>query len=365
MAKLLYYQKNNSVYFAIDDGVNPVDYTVGTYPPNSISIKIDTDGETLTFSHNPPSGQPREIIKRRFDEIADENGTVYSAVDAPAALLAINLAVGQFATTGGSGGGDASASNQQTQITEAQATNSKLDITNARLLSIRTGVDATIFQTNSGQYVVRRETLDGAGNVTVVWCDLSGTIIPTPTPTPIPMSAQEYTLRDVLHKAVNSGSGYNTGDIIIETQVLRLNVSPMQIISSLWYNATTNQFISQPSPATDIEVIAEVGLNKELTQLDIKNNTAPRVLTAGYWELSQLGQSSATISGARYIKIERAEQNGSAGTDQVTVTDVQGVTTDLFQGDVVEFPQTFNYTYGDVTVQVSNSSTIVKITYSE
>lgn len=212
MAKLLYYQKNNSVYFAIDDGVNPVDYTVGTYPPNSISIKIDTDGETLTFSHNPPSGQPREIIKRRFDEIADENGTVYSAVDAPAALLAINLAVGQFATTGGGGGG---------------------------------------------------------GGAT------------------------------------------------------------------------------------------------ELTQLDIKNNTAPRILTAGYWELSQLGQSTVTLSGVRYIKIERAEQHGTAGTDQVTVTDVQGVVTELFQGDVVEFPQIFNYTYGDVIVQASNSSTIVKITYIE
>jgi hypothetical protein len=119
MAKLLYYQKNNSVYFAIDDGVNPVDYTVGTYPPNSISIKIDTDGETLTFSHNPPSGQPREIIKRRFDEIADENGTVYSIVDAPAALLAINLAVGQFATTGGGGGGGgATAAKQDDQTAE-------------------------------------------------------------------------------------------------------------------------------------------------------------------------------------------------------------------------------------------------------
>jgi hypothetical protein len=103
----------------------------------------------------------------------------------------------------------------------------------------------------------------------------------------------------------------------------------------------------------------------ELTQLDIKNNTAPRILTAGYWELSQLGQSTVTLSGVRYIKIERAEQHGTAGTDQVTVTDVQGVVTELFQGDVVEFPQIFNYTYGDVIVQASNSSTIVKITYIE
>lgn len=346
--------ENSKVYFVVPKG-NIVFSAFGNPKDKSVmnthcQLKVKNN-ENLT------------VVAQNKD-ILDASNTPYSATgDFDVLRTALNAII-EPATGGGSGSGATSA-NQVLQITEAQNTNVKLDITNARLLSMRTGIDATIFQTSSGQYVIRRETLDGAGNITVVWCDLSGTITPTPTPTPIPMSAQEYTLRDVLHKAVNSGSGYNTGDTIIETQVLRLNVSPMQIISSLWYNATTNQFISQPSPATDIEVIVEVGLAKEITQLDVKNNTAPRVLTAGYWELSQLGQSSATISGARYIKIERAEQHGGAGTDQVTVTDVQGVTTDLFQGDVVEFPQTFNYTYGDVTVQVSNSSTIVKITYSE
>lgn len=334
--------------------------SVGTFALGVISAKKQnsTNPSIIEFRTN----ENNLIRGENFSKIKDTAGVEFG-VDIDSAITAILTLI---APTSGGGGGSATAANQALQITEAQNTNTKLDITNTRLLSMRTGIDATIFQTSSGQYVVRRETLDGAGNVTVIWCDLNGTIIPTPSPLPIPMSAQEYTLRDdILHTAVNNGAGYSVGDTIIETQVLRLNVSPSQIISSLWYNATTNQPISQPSPATDIQVIVEVGLAKELTQLNIQNNTAPQAITANYIELSQLGQNSITISDARYIKIERPQQHGSAGQDQVTVTDVQGAITELFQGDVVEFPPIFNYTYGQVVVQSANSLTIIKITYSK
>jgi len=353
---LLCYLEESFVYFV--NNSTPLDFGLGAYPPNNVQVSLENETE-IVFRKSQQAGGLDIITARQFDKILNKAGTAYGVT----AEDAFNAIVAAIKVSSGSGG-SATSANQLAQITEAQTTNAKLDITNARLLSMRTGIDATIFQTSSGQYVVRRETLDGAGNVAVIWCDLNGTIIPTPSPLPIPMSAQEYTLRDdILHTAVNNGAGYSVGDTIIETQVLRLNVSPSQIISSLWYNATTNQPISQPSPATDIQVIVEVGLAKELTQLDIKNNTAPQVITANYIELSQLGQNNATISDARYIKIERPEQHGSAGQDQVIVTDVQGATTELFQGDIVEFPPIFNYTYGQVIIESSNSLTIVKITY--
>lgn len=148
MPKLLYYQKNNSVYFVNDDSVNPLDYSIGSFPANSIKISIDpVNTELIIFSHNQPSNA-FEIIKKRFDEIADETGTSYAGANAVDVLDSINLAVGQIATTsGGGGGGDASEALQQLQLDQEVL---QTDIQNATLTalpSIRTSGLATVAAT--------------------------------------------------------------------------------------------------------------------------------------------------------------------------------------------------------------------------
>jgi hypothetical protein len=148
MPKLLYYQKNNSVYFVNDDGVNPLDYSIGTFPVNSIKTSIDpTDTELIIFSHNQPSNA-FEIIKKRFNEIADETGTLYAGANAVDVLDSINLAVGQIATTSGGGGsGGATEAKQDDQITEAVLQTNIQNATLTALPSIRTSGLATVAAT--------------------------------------------------------------------------------------------------------------------------------------------------------------------------------------------------------------------------
>lgn len=258
--------KNNGYIIAARYDTTASQYTDQTpvnIPAQYLAINIIKADPTdlIAFSCVAYEKPSRELARLPYNEIYDENGVLYSGSDVAAVRDSLTAALS--GGSGGGGGGDATAANQTTQITEAQTTNAKLDAINATIAGQKTGISQQVFTDANGDVVLMRTTLDADGTPTLSWIDTTGAVV-IPAQPVIPTDSALRTLNELVHTAINAGVDYNVDDVIIETQVLDLSVTPIVIISSLWYNSTQNIQIAAPLPA-DIRQVTETGLAKEST----------------------------------------------------------------------------------------------------
>ncbi|MEH2201164.1 hypothetical protein [Nostoc sp.] len=187
---------------------------------------------------------------------------------------------------GSGGGGDASATNQATQITRETEIRDRLPsaLVNGRLPTDSSGVTqpisalnlplpsgaatdvvlqqvrdaikaqidiaSTIWTDNTGAFYVRRDLInEGTGAITVAFADPSGSAA-TPGAGLRPLSVVDKDTLTDFYDVLVSGTGYSVGDLLSRVGVLDINNTATPTFTAIWLNLTTGTILSSaPTPA--------------------------------------------------------------------------------------------------------------------
>lgn len=232
------------VYF---DGANVVlsqGNDVRIVPPQNLQVICDSARQTFSFLI---SGV-RFSKTKPYNELYKQDGTTYASY---AEAFDTFTSFGIASITGG----DASAANQEIQISLLQ--NAATDLTMQQILSaLQNGVflDPILWEVRQeGANAYYREVRirnQSTGNVDITYTDIStGLPIASLPAGVVPVhSAQDRQVLNYRWRAVANGTGYSNGDWIANTQIFDVDGSG-SILSNTWYNLTAGAVIAAPNGA--------------------------------------------------------------------------------------------------------------------
>jgi hypothetical protein len=144
----------------------------------------------------------------------------------------------------------------------------------------------------------------------------------------------DYETRTTMYQAIANGPGYSIGDIIVRYDII--DVATSTVVSTIWFNQTTQAVIVAPAPANitpiaapssvtiinppgnPVNVTLPTGVSRTPSTLLVPASTALTSTTAGQKQVSmKVSGSNATIGGV-------AIPNGTVLTYSAELNDTVG-----------------------------------------
>jgi hypothetical protein len=164
----------------------------------------------------------------------------------------------------------------------------------------------TIWTDDSGTYFIRQTRQNQDTNtITVSYLNLDGTAY-TVGSNPRPADRdRDVELRSFTFRTNNSGTGYSSGQTVVRADVLDVSTSTASILSTAWFNASTNATIAAPttghldvppdSALTDAQLRASA-VPVSAASLPLPSGAATDSTVAGLLTNTQLRASAVPVS---------------------------------------------------------------------
>ena len=235
-----------------------------------------------------------DTIKKSFDYLKSENG-----------ILSVS-------SSGGGSGGDASASNQLLQISEAQTTNNRLNTIASNLNIVKTELQASL---------IVQEAINQKIDIRVIKCDTDNVVIDSTDP-----------VQTVLLAKVENTDN-NAYLVLDDSQNLKVSVSNQNDISTLATEATQAEIKTQLDKLTftndKLKVIQEPLVVSEPAFLDFDQNSEQVTgdSPVGCWynpndEVEGWGYSNLTVGGAQVYYYTNTGLVANAAEGNITLGSV-------------------------------------------
>ena len=123
----------------------------------------------------------------------------------------------------------------------------------------------------------------------------------------------DYETRTTTYKAIAAGPGYSIGDIIVRYDII--DVATSTVVSTLWFNQTTQAVIAAPAPANIVPIEGATSV----TVINTAADPVPVTLPAGVSRVPSVvlvpanTALSNTVAGKKQVSMRVSGGNGQIG----------------------------------------------------